>query len=123
MSELLKPVTEPDSRFEYEIEKDGDKYIAGVENCKSIIDRVLHGDLFLHKLEMRGKRPILEPILSIPKIAVANDFRGVGWSFERFIRDISQAILRQYQSKMDEDDLRYFFRDTYLHYATYFSQI
>lgn len=122
MSDLLKPVKELDSEFEYEVEMNGESYIAGVKNCHFSLPYIISGDLFLNRVDEGRKKSKREPVLSLPRIEINNNFRrDMGWSFEKFIRGISLKIFEEYKSKVDRKDLQHFFRDVYLHYGNYFS--
>ena len=137
MPQLLKPA-KLDPKFEYEIKKNGEIYIAGAENCRLHNGRNVLGNLLLDKLNIKNRikwaPKLLNPFatktiqmekrnseLYIPQMIIASS----GWenensALDNFVKDAEEEILQKYQSRMNLEDIKLFFKQVHQHYRDYF---
>jgi len=138
MTELLQPA-KLDTRFEYQVEKNGDIYVAEAKNCNLNQGMAILGDLLLDKLGERDSRVwtprITNPFatetrtietrhseLYVPHIMIAHSaWKGKSQqSIDEFIGNMEKGILQEYQARMSKDDLVQFFEQVHRHYMDYF---
>ncbi len=139
MAQLLQPRI-LDSKFEYEVEKDGDIYVAGARKCSLNSGKAIWGDLLLDRLDQKEIKiwtpKIINPFatgtrtkatktseLYVPNIMIAHSaWKAVNqdFSLEEFIKKMNQGILQKYQATMNQYDLIQFFEPLHRHYMDYF---
>jgi len=137
MTQLLQPA-KLDTQFEYQVNKDGDVYVAGAKNCRLSSGMAVRGDLLLDKLGERDtkiwtprltnpfatkteKQETRDSELYVPDMTFAHSvWKGKSYSFDEFVEGIEEGILQKYQAKMDPNDLREFFEQVHRHYMDYF---
>jgi len=137
MTELLQPA-KLDTQFEYNVEKNGDIYVAGAKNCNLNLGMAVWGDLLLDKLGERDSRiwtpKLTNPFatetrteetrhseLYVPNIMIAHSaWKRNSDSIDEFIKNTERGILQKYQSRMSKDDLVQFFEQVHKHYMDYF---
>jgi len=133
---------ELETSFEYQVEKDGDIYIAGARDCKFFMGKAIWGNLLLDKLVKKNSRTwsprLTNPLatetrteevrqsgLYIPLIMIAHhEWRGESeYSLNKFVESIEEEILQEYgkrRPKISKIDLTQFFEKTHNRYMNYF---
>jgi len=132
MRSLLHPI-KFDEKFEYEIQKEGQLYVAGIKKVILCPDAKLQGRLYLDELSRETEekmtfilaRPIFpspdyNPIYSVTKEKRRNviDINPViiDEELNEFFINIQLGLKNKYKSKMNEEDIDYFFRGIHQHY-------
>jgi len=138
MTELLQPA-KLDTQFEYQVEKNGDIYVAGAKNCNLSSGMAVWGDLLLDKLGKRDSRVwtprLTNPFatetrtketrhseLCVPHIMIAHSVfkRNSKNSLNDFVEKMENGILQKYHARMSKEDLIQFFEQVHQHYMDYF---
>lgn len=137
MLQLLKPA-KLDTKFEYEIKKNGEIYIAGAENCRLHNGRDVLGNVLLDKLNIKNtikwapkllnpfaikiiRRGFRNSELYIPPMIITySDWKNENSALDNFVKSVGEEILQKYQSRMNPEDIKLFFRQVHQHYRDYF---
>ncbi len=134
MDTIVRPV-KLDEKFEYEIEKQGNLYIAGIKKVHLDQDANPVGQLFLDALsrthEKRRDHFLARPIFPNPGynpeyveiIEKKRKIFSVGCvviekSLDGFVENIRRELLKQNRLSLSSDDGKYFFENIHKHYIT-----
>jgi len=140
MTQLLKPAKKLEPQFEYEVQKNGDIYVAGAKYCSLHKGNFILGNLFLDKLDAKNTK-VWKPSLINPFVTESRKeptrnselyiFGGIiiahscwkgkpDYSLDQFVEDVGNGILQEYNARMDKCDLEQFFEKVHRHYMDFF---
>tara|TARA_Y100000310_G_scaffold163491_1_gene163300 strand:+ start:13100 stop:13525 length:426 start_codon:yes stop_codon:yes gene_type:complete len=140
MTKLLQPI-KFDTYFDYQVEKDGDIYVAGTRNCECSGgggDSIpgVWGDLFLDKLGERDSR-VWTPRLTNPFATKTRtkktrqselylsyfliDYSGK--TLDEFVNNIQKEIVQECKVRMSKDDIAQFFGQVHKRYMDHFESL